>query len=61
MDSGALITISVMTPLSLALLGTLYRLGSIMGRIDEKLGDHERRIDELESHVKRRRPAVGDL
>ncbi len=62
MDSGIIVAVSVFTPLTLALLGTLYRLGSIMGRIDEKLGDHERRLDDLENRLPHsRRPATGSL
>lgn len=47
--------IGVFTPISLALLGTLYRLGSIMGRIGEQLGDHERRLDDIEARLSKTR------
>lgn len=43
--------ISTMTPVGLSLIATTWRLGSIMGRIDEKLGDHERRIDDIERNL----------
>lgn len=59
MSGAEIAMVSVFTPLSLALLGTLYRLGSIMGRIDEKLGDHDRRLDDLEGVLHRRPFATG--
>lgn len=56
MTGAEIAALGVFTPLSLAMLGTLYRLGSIMGRIDEKLGDHDRRLDDLERYYPRRLP-----
>lgn len=50
--SGAEVAIlATVLPVGLGILSLLYRIGSIMGRIDEKLGDHERRLTYLESRT----------
>ena len=46
--------VSTMVPVGLSLIATTWRLGSIMGRIDEKLGDHDRRIEDIERNLQYR-------
>ena len=49
MSGAEVAAIGVFVPISGALLATLFRLGSVMGRIDATLRDHDRRIEDLES------------
>lgn len=43
----------VLSPLLLALTVTLYRVGSVMGRLEQKLDDHDTRLVNLENAVPR--------
>lgn len=59
MSSSTAALVAVVAPLGLAIIGVLYRVGTIMGQIREQLGDHERRLGNLEGlppAFNRRRP-----
>lgn len=59
MTTGDATLVAVVAPLGLAIIGVLYRAGTIMGKVGEQLGDHERRLNRLESPEASRRGWTG--
>ena len=59
MNAVDITVISTIIPTAVATLATLYRIGNVMGRIEEKLETHDARIGNLETRVYHPRPSYG--
>ena len=53
MTGTELAAAGILAPLLLALTATLYRVGTVMGRLEQKLDDHDTRLVNLESALPR--------
>ena len=57
MTTSEIALLGTMIPVLLALVAMLYRIGNIMGRLEQKLDDHEHRISTLETIMPRSYPS----
>jgi hypothetical protein len=48
MSGADLAVLGVVAPLGICIIGVLYRVGNLMGRVDERLKDIERRLEGVE-------------